>query len=295
MTKNTVKGYLFAILSAVIYGTMPLMAKYIYADGVTPQTLVFLRNFFALIPLALLAYGENKTLKIKLHKLPQISLISLLGCCVTPVLLFSSYNYIPSGTATVFHFVYPAFVVLGGILFFREKAKMTNLLCVALCVGGVALFYSPGQVLNFEGSALSLASAITFAAYVIFLSRFDRSGISGFLFAFYVALVGSISSFLVCIVTGSLALPNSITGLALSVTFSLLVTVGAVVLFQQSTFLIGGERTSILSTLEPITGVLIGVIIFGESFALPVIIGSIMVVTASVLRAILDMKKPGKS
>ena len=29
----------FALLSAVIYGCMPLMAKYIYADGVTPLTL----------------------------------------------------------------------------------------------------------------------------------------------------------------------------------------------------------------------------------------------------------------
>lgn len=294
MNKSTIKGYIFAVLSAVIYGTMPLMAKYIYADGVTPQTLVFFRNFFALVPLAILAFAEGKTLKIEAKKLPRVSLISLLGCCATPLLLFSSYSYIPSGTATVFHFVYPAFVVLGGILFFREKARITNLLCVILCVGGVALFYSPGQVLNFEGSAFAIASAVTFAAYVILLSHFDRSGISGFLFAFYVAMIGSVLSLLVCIVTGSLALPNSITGLILSLAFSLLVTVGAVVLFQQSTFLIGGERTSILSTLEPITGVLIGIIVFGESFTLPVLIGSAMVVAASILRAALDMKTPKK-
>ena len=64
MNYKTAKGYLFAVLSAVIYGSMPLMAKYIYADGVTPMTLVFLRNLFAIVPLALLAYRPKKTLKV---------------------------------------------------------------------------------------------------------------------------------------------------------------------------------------------------------------------------------------
>ena len=291
MTKNTVKGYVFAILSAVIYGSMPLMAKYIYADGVTPQMLVFFRNFFALVPLGVLAYAEKKTLKVERKILPKVSLIALLGCFATPMLLFSSYNYIPSGTATVFHFVYPAFVILGGILFFRTKAKLSNLLCVFLCVGGVMMFYSPSGTLNLEGSLLALASAVTFAAYIIILSRFDKGQLSGFLFTFYIAAVSSAASFLLCVFTGKLTLPQSVWGLLLCIMFSLLVTVGAVVLFQQSTFLIGGERTSILSTLEPITGILIGIIIFGEGFSLPVIIGSIMVVAASVLRAVLDMKK----
>ena len=34
----------------------------------------------------------------------------------SPVLLFSSYLYIPSGTATTIHFIYPAMVVILGIV-----------------------------------------------------------------------------------------------------------------------------------------------------------------------------------
>jgi drug/metabolite transporter (DMT)-like permease len=71
------KGYIFAIFSAVIYGCMPLMAKYIYDDGVNPFTLVFLRNFFSLIPLALLALREKKSLRIDAKSLPMISSIRL--------------------------------------------------------------------------------------------------------------------------------------------------------------------------------------------------------------------------
>lgn len=35
MQNKMVKGYIFSILSAVIYGLMPLMAKHIYNEGAT--------------------------------------------------------------------------------------------------------------------------------------------------------------------------------------------------------------------------------------------------------------------
>jgi len=140
MNHRLVKGYLFAILSAVIYGCMPLMAAYIYADGVNSFTLVFLRSLFAIVPLAILAYRQHKTLVIPWKLLPSIGLIGALGCCITPILLFTSYRFIASGTATVFHFVYPAIVVIGEILFLKKKAVFINLLSVFLCVIGICLF-----------------------------------------------------------------------------------------------------------------------------------------------------------
>ena len=56
-----IKGYIFAVASAVIYGCMPLMAKYIYADGVSPFSLVLFRNAFALPALAVLLCCSVRT------------------------------------------------------------------------------------------------------------------------------------------------------------------------------------------------------------------------------------------
>ena len=291
MRTNTTKGYIFAILSAVIYGCMPLMSKYVYADGVNPMTLVFLRNAFSLLPLGILAYKEHGSLKIPLKTLPSIGIMGFLGCNLTPILLFSSYQFIPSGTATVFHFAYPAVVMLGNILLFKNKIQPVNVICVVLCVAGISLFYTPEQSLNFTGSALALSSALSFAAYVLILSRFDSSKVSGFLFTFYIALISSIIALLICLVTNSLALPTTAFGWGICVLFSLSVTTGAVVLFQQSTFLIGGEKVSILSTLEPITSVIIGGIVFHEAIGLRVIIGTIFVIAASILIVVFGKKK----
>ena len=291
MKNATTKGYLFAILSAIIYGCMPLMAKHIYADGVNPMTLVFLRNFLSLPVLAILAYRGSKTLKIPLKMLPKISLISLLGCCITPILLFSSYQFMASGTATVFHFIYPAVVVISEILFLKNKANAGNIVSVLLCVVGISLFYTPGEPLSITGSTLALSSGFTFAAYVVLLSHFDKQGVSGFLFCFYVAAISSIFTLLACLLSGSLALPATLTGWGLCILFSLLVTTGAVILFQQSAFLIGSERTSILSTLEPITSIVIGAIVFREVIGPRVIAGSVLVVAASILIGVADLRR----
>ena len=290
MRSEMYKGYIFAILSAVIFGCMPLMAKYVYADGVNPTTLVFLRNLLALPSLAFLAWKEYKSLAIPVKALPSLSIISLIGCCLTPVLLFSSYQFIASGTATVFHFIYPSIVVIAGIVFLKKKAAWGNILSVIICCAGVALFYTPGQPLDIRGSALAIASGFTFATYVILLSCFKYSKVSGFLFSFYVALLASVFTFIMCIAGGNLALPATVGGWALCFIFAMLVTTGAVVLFQQASFIIGGERTSILSTLEPTTSVIVGILIFHEPLSLRTVLGSVLVILASLLIAVFDIK-----
>ena len=291
MNAKTVRGYIFAILSAVIFGCMPLMARYIYADGVSPSTLVFLRNFLALPSLAVLAYLQRKSLKVPAKALAPIAAISFFGCCLTPILLFTAYNYIASGTATVFHFIYPAVVVLSGILFLKKKAKAEALISVGLCVIGVALFYDPAQPINLAGSALALGSGITFALYVLLLAGFRHREISGFLFSFYVAAASAVIAFIICIATGQLALPQTVTGWGLCLLFALAVTTGAVFLFQRGTFLIGGEKTSILSTLEPITSVVVGIVVFHEKATFKSVLGAVLVISASVLIAVFDIKK----
>ena len=94
-----------------------------------------------------------------------------------------------------------------------------------------------------------------------------------------------------------MALPRSPMGWILCVIFALLINAVATVLFQQGTFIVGGQRASILSTMEPITGVVVGALLLNEfvgksagSIARTVV-GSILVVAATVMIALFDSKK----
>ena len=289
-TATKLKGYIFTVMSAVIYGTMPLMARHIYADGVNALTLVFLRNLLALPSIAVMVWLTEKSFKIERGMFFKVSLPSILGCAITPVLLFASYNYLASSTSTVFHFIYPALVVLIGIVFLKKKAVIGTIISLALCFVGVFLFYDPSATFSFTGAGLALGSGVTFALYVITLSYFNKKGISGFSFSFYITLWSSIIMLVFCLATDTLMLPKSIVGWGLCLLFSFLVTTCAVVLFQQGTFILGGEKAAILSTLEPITSVLIGIFIFREAISVKTVIGCILVISASVLIALSDIK-----
>ena len=89
MEKRLLKGYILTIISAVIYGFMPLMAKSIYAEGVNALSLVFLRNALAslLSPIALLYF-------------PMVIVpILLLGMAVLSLLLlFALYRQLQKRT-----------------------------------------------------------------------------------------------------------------------------------------------------------------------------------------------------
>ncbi len=290
MNKQLIKGYTFIIASAVIFGLMPLMAKFIYTEGVNPPTLVFLRNIISVPILAILALATKISLTIHPRAILPISLIALMGCCITPLLLFSSYKHIPSGTATVFHFIYPAVVILGEAIFLKSKIKHAHWLSIFLCLAGIALFYNPDDSINLTGSILALLSGVTYALYIILLSGFKFKKIAGFTFSFYVASVCSLIMLIICVYTKQLMLPTSLKGWLWAFVFSVSLNVGAIVLFQKGTFLIGGARASILSTFEPITSIFAGIIVFNEAITLFTSIGAILVIGASILIAIADIK-----
>ncbi len=288
------KGYFYSILSAIIYGLMPLMATHIYAAGINSITLVFFRNLLAIPLIAFLAFKQNKSFKIPQKSIPQITMIAVVGCCMTPLLLLSSYNFMDSGTATVFHFIYPAVVILLGVLFFKQKLSLKTLLCVLLCISGICLFYTPTSPIDWRGSVLAIISGISCAVYICLLSIFKYKKIPIFLFTFYVIVISSVFLFIFCLVTNTLTLPKSLVGWLLCILFANLITAGAVVLLQAGTFIIGGERSSILSTLEPITSIIVGALFLHEKVTLPAVIGSILVIASSVLIAVFDMKNKSK-
>ena len=289
--KKILQGYVCIILSAVIFGLMPLMASVIYADGVNSITLAFLRNLLSLPALAVMAYCNKGNIRMSIKALPRMSFIALMGCCLTPLLLFSSYNYVESGTATVFHFIYPAMVVLGEFIFLKFQKNRKHLLCVLICMAGITLFYSPGHAPDLRGSLYALSSGISYAIYVISLSTYKHEKGSVFGFSFCVSSIASVLLLLVCLLTRQLALPQSLTGWLLSVGFACIVNAGAVALFQRGTFLIGGSRASILSTFEPITGVFVGILVFRETVNPFTLLGTALVIAAGVLIAVFDVRK----
>lgn len=292
MQKNKMLlGYILVIASAVIFGCMPLLSRLIYAEGVNSFTLVFMRNALSLPMLAAAAKLGGASLKVPLRTIPAIGAVATVGYCVTPILLYTSYISLDTGVATVFHFIYPAVVVLLGFIFLKNKLGAGNLVSLAVCIAGICMFYTPGAKIGAVGSVLALLSGVTYAIYVVGFTTFRDKNIPSFVFNLYGASFCAVISLAVCLVSGKLALPSSLKGWLFCVLFAFVFNVCAAILFQRGTLFIGGERASILSTFEPITGVAVGMAFLNETGGWRTAIGTVLVIAASVMIAVTDMKK----
>ena len=71
--KRLATGYFLVILSAVIFGCMPLLVKGIYADGVNSLSVVLLRNLLSAPVTVALARMQKGSLKSPAKALPEIA------------------------------------------------------------------------------------------------------------------------------------------------------------------------------------------------------------------------------
>jgi len=282
------KGILAVILSGTIFGSMPLMAKVVFEAGGNAVSLTFYR-FLLLLPFLylLIKYKKNESLKITKEEFKKIALVSVFGYGATALLLYLSYNYIPSGMATTIHFIYPVFVILGCILFFKEKTSKIKIIAVILCIFGVYMFYNGDGSVNFTGMILSFASSITFAFYTVYIDKSGLKKMNTIKLTFYLCLIASIMMFIFSIATNTFTMDIKPIGWVVTLILSLSVGLG-VNLFQIGIKIIGPQSTAILSTFEPITSVIIGVIILNESFGIKTILGSGLILIAVILISLFD-------
>ena len=137
-----VKGFIYLLLSAVYFGFMPLLVKVICADGSTIVGALFLRFALAIIPLYIYLKVRKVPMELSVEEGKKILCVTVFGYGITALLLYSAYDYMPSGMATVIHFGYPVFVLLGSLMFLRRRVPKLKIVCVGLCMIGIFLSYA---------------------------------------------------------------------------------------------------------------------------------------------------------
>ncbi len=279
------KGFLAVIFAGIIFGCMPLLAKNIYANGGNPPNLVFWRFFISVPILYLILRTNDISIKLSKEELRKLLLVGSIGSAGTAVLLFLSYNYISTGVATTIHFMYPVFVILESIIFFHEKMDPIKILCVVLCTMGILLLYGGGSDMSPMGIGLALSSGLTYSFYVMYLDKSGLKSMNSLKLTFYICLVSSVVMFIFSVFTGKFTVKMSPMAWLLTSILSIIVSLGAVNLLNVGIRIIGPQNTAILGTFEPITSVIIGILIFGEQFSMKLFVGCVLILTSVILIA----------
>ena len=296
--KSRTIGYTAVMISGMIFGSMPLLAKFIFSQGGNSINLVFWRFFFAL-PVLFYLIHRNPGVDFKITKLQRKNLlyVGIFGYAATAMTLYISYNYISTGVATTLHFIYPILVILGSAVFYRDRLTFIKFFAGVLSTLGIFLLYNGELSGSLFGIFMALLSGVTYAFYVLYIDKSGLKALHSLKLTFYLSLIASVSMFFFALFTGQFTLHLTLSGWAVTVFLSIFVTLGAVNLLNVGIQRIGSQSSGILSTLEPITSIIIGVLVFNEILNLPIIIGCVFILSAVILivrydREGLPVRKP---
>lgn len=272
-TAQQKKGMALIILSAVLFGFMPLLAKTAYAHGNNAYTLSFHRFFFgSLILFLIVRLIKKESIRIKPREMKSIFYLSL-PFAFTPVLLYLSYNYISSGLATTLHFSYPIMVIIICVAFLKDRPTRKKITCCLLCTLGIIMFYTPGGQISIFGMAIALISGLVYALYIVMLDKSFLRRVAPLTLAFWMTAFSSLEVGTVTLCLGKMVWSLDNIGWAISLILALFITVVAVVAFQRGTAICGAQKASLLSTFEPLTSVVIGILVLNEALSARTFLG----------------------
>ena len=97
------------------------------------------------------------------------------------------------------------------------------------------------------------------------------------IFTFYVLLSGAIVSFILSLFWGGFQPISGVSSFVNLFLLALLATVVSNFALVKAVKMVGSTITSILGSVEPVTAILVGVLVFGEAFGLRSLAGIILV------------------
>lgn len=276
-----VKGILFTIASALLFGFTPALASITYEMGSNAETLTFYRNLMV-IPVTLLVLLFRKTaLRVTPKQLFNIILVGIFGCGITTFTLYASYQYVGIGIATTLHFLYPVFVALICRIFYKEKISRSKIIALSAASLGILFFLEKSRSIAFAGIALAVFSSLTYAFYMVGLDKRGLKDMDPFKLSFYMAIAVSVGMFLYDLPLYKIvfALPPA----ALGITFviALCTSFLAVIFLQRGIKYLSATTAAIFGLFEPIASSLCGVFFLGETLSPMKVIGSVVILAAA--------------
>ena len=224
--KGKALGYLLGAIAAASYGLNPTFALPLYADGMNPDSVLLFRYGLAIPMVAIMAFLRGRSLKVAKHSILPLAGLGLL-MTLSSLTLFISYNYMAAGIASTILFVYPLMVAIIMAVFCHEKLTMHTILYILLATSGILLLYNTGDggTLSLVGTLIVIASALSYAIYLVAINQKRLEGIA---------------------------------------TLAVFPTVISLVCTTRAIQIIGSTPTAILGALEPVTAVIMGILLFHE-------------------------------
>lgn len=278
---NKLNGFLYGILSSASFGLIPLFAIPAMNHHMNFMPILLYRFTFATLALAIVLAVRGVSFKLQKKDLPPLILLAILYL-ISSVFLLWGYKFMPSGVATTIHFMYPVITTVIMMTFFREKKSLWRMIAIVLAVGGVYfLSKTKGDyAISPIGIIIVLISAIGYALYLVTVGQVKNDNLRGLRLTFYVFLFGTLMLAVGMGSTGNIEPIPDWTTAGNLLLLAIIPTIVSNLALIEAIKNIGSTLTSVLGAMEPVTAVIVGIAVFGETFTFSIGLGIILIITA---------------
>lgn len=281
------RGYLFAFLSALLYGSIGIFVKNGISVDFGPIDLVMLQMLISIILLFIICMIMFRK-EIKLSRKQLLRMLILGGISNTMILVFNymSYKYLSIAVATVILYTYPALVAIASAVIFKVRVSGNKKIAIIGTFFGCLMIiniFSPSVLASIKvvGLVYAFLAAVAFAFFNLYAAKILEDT-KPFIVAFY----NSIFTLAVLLVFnfGFVYKLRQIGSTLFVNTLLLAILCGIIpsILYYMALKNIGSIPVSIIGSLEiPIAGIL-AFLVFKDKLSALQIIG-ILVSLASVM------------
>ena len=287
---SNLKVYLFAAIAAASYGTNPIFAIPLYREGISVTSVLFMRYAMAV---AIMFFATMiKSPKAFVIKPKYVGLLAFMGILMvlSSIALFESYKYLSAGIASTLLFFYPVMVAVIMAIFYKERLTKKSWACLVTAFLGVVILSKndDGGFISLLGLTLVMLSSLSYAIYLVYINRGPMKKINTSTITFYVILGGFLVMIPYCLLDGGLMLPKTTPAWINAIGLGFFPTVISLIFTSRAIALIGSTETAIFGALEPLTAVILGILILGETLTITPAIGMILIFVSV---TVLMMKK----
>ena len=258
------KNFFILLLGAGLIGLAPLFVKW---SELSPSWILFYRMFLALPFLALINFYYNKSQAFKLRNGKNLFLVivAALAFAIDMSAWHWSIQFTSIANSTIIVNTAPIYVVILGVLLFKESISGRFLLSFALTYAGVfglVYFSNLKTAGTLFGDGLALMAAFMYATYLLIISRLGKE--SSINIIFYTTLFTCIFSLVPALIESREFLPSGNIEILNLFTMAILCQVGGQFFITFSLPKVTASFGSVGLLMQPIIATIFGAIIFYE-------------------------------
>lgn len=278
------KGMLYAALSGMLYGSLGYFGVLILQqEHTTVSAMLFWRFFAASLIFLVLLLPSLRVLQFSFKEAFYAFSGGALFYVGSAAFYFMAAKYIGIGLSMVLFFTYPVMVSVLNWLFHKHTATLYDYISFLFIIIGSLLLVDVANItFDIYGIGLSLLGALSYALYIVFSKKQIKS-LTPLFSSFLVSAGSTALFFLLAQWEGSFFISvSSITWLNI-LGIGVISTALPMLLLLLALKYVGSTKASIVSVLEPVISVFVGILAFGEAITFLQGIGVIAILSGALI------------